>query len=92
MAELKTKKNNVSVEALSNSIENEKRKKDSFMVLASLKISQNLNLKCGEQASLVLATISINTQVVWRAIGLLPVFLQESKAWPYISYRFQQIQ
>lgn len=37
MAELKTKKNNASVEAFLNGIENEKRKKDSFAVLEILK-------------------------------------------------------
>ncbi len=37
MAELKTKKNNASVEAFLNGIENEKRKKDSFAILKLLK-------------------------------------------------------
>jgi hypothetical protein len=37
MAELKTKKNKVSVEVFLNKIENEKRKKDSFAVLELLK-------------------------------------------------------
>lgn len=69
MSDLETKKNEASVEGFLQSVENDKRREDSFMVLDLMKEVTERRPRCGEPASLDSGATITRAQAAAKEIG-----------------------